>query len=395
MTSSSQTPPREGLRPNFNPGLFLLALKLLVNDRAKFYSLVIGITFAVFLMVQMTSMFAGVLQRSSSTVTNVGASIWVMDPAVNTVANTIPLPDYLADAVRSMHGVRYAVPLYSGGGLARLADGTFQPVTILGLDDTSLYGRPALEQGRIEDIYGENGFIVVHDAEFHKLGNPNMGTEFELNDHRAVIVGIAHVASSGLFGVPTLYTTYNRALQYLPQTRYTTSYVLVEPKTAADIPRIEASVAKLGYLAVTKQQFDNRIARFYTFQTGFGVSMLVMTVISFVVGLSISGQTFYTFVLENIDKFGALKAIGAQGRELVYMILFQAGFAGMVGYGCGVGLCALVIEGARLRMPDYAAVITYGNLGVAFVMMLVIAGGSSVVAARRVLEIDPFEIFRG
>ncbi len=385
----------EKLRAEFNPGLFTIALKLLINDRAKFYSLVVGITFAVFLIVQMTSMFAGVLQRSSSTVTNVGATIWVMDPAVNTVANTIPLPDYLTDAVRSMNGVRYAVPLYSSGGLAKLAGGTFQSVNVLGLDDTSLYGRPALEKGKIEDIYGENGFIVVHDAEFNKLGNPRIGTEFELNDHRAVIVGVAHVASSGLFGVPTLYTTYDRALQYLPQTRFTTSYVLVEPKTAADIPRIEASVAKLGYLALTKKQFDDRISRFYTFQTGFGVNMLVMTMISLIVGLSISGQTFYTFVLENIDKFGALKAIGAQGRELVYMILFQAGFTGLVGYGCGVGLCALVIEGARLRMPDYAAVITYANLLLAFVTMLVIAGVSSFVAARRVLSIDPFDIFRG
>jgi hypothetical protein len=58
-----------------------------------------------------------------------------------------------------------------------------------------------------------------------------IGTEFELNDHRGVIVGIAKVASSGLFGVPTLYTTYNRALQYIPNTRFTISYILVEPKT--------------------------------------------------------------------------------------------------------------------------------------------------------------------
>jgi putative ABC transport system permease protein len=379
----------------FNPGLFRLALKLLINDRSKFYSLVIGITFAVFLMVQMTSMFAGVLQRSSATVANVGASMWVMDPAVNNVSSSIPVPDYLADAVRSMDGVRYAVPLYTGGGMVKLPDGTFQGVTVIGLDDTSLYGRPALEKGRIEDIYGENGFVVVHDAEFNKLGSPEIGTEFELNDHRAVIVGVAKVASSGLFGVPTLYTTYDRALQYLPQSRFTTSFVLVEPKTAADVPRIEAAVAKLGYLALTKRQFDERISNFYTFQTGIGVNIMLMTVISFIVGLSISGQTFYTFVLENIDKFGALKAIGAQGRELVYMILFQALFTGLVGYGFGVGLCAIVIEGARLRMPDYAAVITYTNLALAFAMMLVIAGVSSFIAARRVLSIDPFDIFRG
>ena len=29
--------------------------------------------------------------------------------------------------------------------------------------------------------------------------------------------------------------------------------------------------------------------------------MLIMTVISFIVGLSISGQTFYTFILENLE----------------------------------------------------------------------------------------------
>ena len=189
VDSAPQSPP--GPANGLNIGLYIIALKLLVNDRTKFYSVVIGITFAVFLIVQMTSMFAGILQRSSATVENVGASVWVMDPAVNTVASTIPLPDYLQDAVRSMDGVRYAVPLYMGGGLAKLPNGVFQSVSVIGLDDTSLYGRPALEEGKIEDIYGENGFIVVHDAEFKKLGSPQIGAQFQINDHRAVIVGIA------------------------------------------------------------------------------------------------------------------------------------------------------------------------------------------------------------
>ena len=41
---------------------------------------------------------------------------WVMDPAIHTVANTIPLPDYVLDEVRSIPGVKYAVPLYSTDG---------------------------------------------------------------------------------------------------------------------------------------------------------------------------------------------------------------------------------------------------------------------------------------
>lgn len=377
------------------PGILKIAYKLLVNDRAKYSALLIGITFAVFLMIAMTSLFAGVLSRASATVINVGASIWVMDPAVQTVANSIPLPDYVLDEVRSIPGVKYAVPLYSGAALLKLNDGTYQAASVMGLDDTSLFGRPQLEAGNIEDIFAENAFIAVRDSEFSKLESPRIGTTFELNDHRGVIVGIARVASSGLFGVPTLYTTYNRALQYIPNTRFTISYLLVEPKSPRDVQEIERQVHAQGYLALTKSEFMNKISKFYMFNTGLGINLLIMTATSFIIGLSISGQTFYTFVIENLEKFGALKAIGAKGHELVMMILFQASLVSLIGYGAGIGLCSAMIWLARLYLPDYAAIITFFNLGLAFVMVVVIAVVSGYFGVRKVLMIEPFDVFRG
>jgi len=269
-----------------------------------------------------------------------------------TVANTIGIPDYTLDAVRSIQGVKYAVPLFSGGALVKLEDGTYQSVNVVGLDDTSLFGRPPMEQGTIDDIFAENSFIAVHDSEILKLGHPHIGTTFELNDHRGVVVGIAKVATSSLFGIPTLYTTYERAIQYIPNPRFTISYILVEPKSRTGISRIQRDVSDLGYLALTKEQFEQRISDFYKYQTGVGMNLLLMTIISFIVGLSISGQTFYTFILENLDKFGALKAIGAKSRELVLMILFQASFTALNGYGLGVGFCTLAITLAKARLPD-------------------------------------------
>jgi putative ABC transport system permease protein len=376
-------------------GILRLAFKLLINDSAKFRALLVGISFAVFLMIEMTSLFAGILNKSSATVINVGAKIWVMDPAVQTIASSIGMPAYVLDAVRSVDGVKYAVPLYSGAALVKLRDGTYQAVTVIGLDDASLFGWPLMKQGKIEDIYAENGFIAIDDAEFVKLKNPTLGTDFELNDHRGVVVGIATVASSGLFGTPTLYTTYQRAVTYIPSSRYTTSYILVEPKSAADIAHIKAAVRAMGYVAFTKDEFMARISRFYKYETGLGTNIMLMTVISFVVGLSISGQTFYTFILENLEKFGALKAIGAKRHELVAMILFQATFTALTGYGLGVGLCVALVSLARLRIPDYAAIITYRNLALAFGMVIVIAATSSYLGIRRVLRIEPFDIFRG
>jgi putative ABC transport system permease protein len=321
--------------------------------------------------------------------------MWIMDPAVNTATSAIPMPDYLLDAVRSMDGVSYAVPIFMGGAQVKLASGAHQSVNVVGLDDTSLFGRPELEQGNIQDIYADNSFFVVDDAEFGKLENPKIGTSFELNDHRGVIVGIARVASNGLNGVPTLYTTYSRAIEYIPTTRFTISYVLVQAKSDAAVAGIKQQVAKLGYIALTKAEFNKRITDFYTYKTGIGTNILLMTVISFIVGLSISGQTFYTFILENLEKFGALKAIGAKGRELVYMILFMATFTALTGYGLGVGLVTLMIWITRSRLPNYAAMITFGNLGLAFGMVVLIAGISSYVGIRKVLKIEPFDIFRG
>jgi putative ABC transport system permease protein len=50
---------------------------------------------------------------------------------------------------------------------------------------------------------------------------------------------------------------------------------------------------------------------------------------------------------------------------------------------------------ARSRLPNYAATITFWNLGLAFGMVLLIAGLSSYVGVRKVLKIEPFDIFRG
>jgi len=376
--------------------ILILAYRLLVSDKGKYTALLVGTTFSVFLIVQMTSSFAGILTKASATVINIGASMWVMDPAAsNTVFGSIPMPDYVLDAVRSINGVKYAVPLSVSAALLKLHDGTYQAVTVLGLDDTSLVGRPQLLQGNINDIFAENGFIAVKDEEFPKLENPAIGTEFELNNHRGVIVGIAKVATGTLYGTPTLYTTYYRAIQYIPSYAFTISYILVEPKTRSNIPYIKQEIARLGYLAETNQEFQNGISDYLKYKTSIGTNTLLMTVISFLVGLSICGQTFYTFILENLEHFGALKAMGAKGRELVCVILFQAGFTALVGYGLGIGLSTVLITAAKLRLPEYSSRVTFTNLGLAFVMVLIIASISGYAGVRRVLKIEPFEIFRG
>jgi putative ABC transport system permease protein len=142
-------------------GILHIAYKLLANDRAKYAALLVGITFAVFLMIEMTSLFAGILTRSSATVINIGASIWVMDPAIQTVANTIPLPAYVLDEVRSIPGVKYAVPLYSGAALLKLPDGVYQSANIIATSRSLNVGKMACTVTSMKEIQGDPKDVPV------------------------------------------------------------------------------------------------------------------------------------------------------------------------------------------------------------------------------------------
>jgi putative ABC transport system permease protein len=77
------------------------------------------------------------------------------------------------------------------------------------------------------------------------------------------------------------------------------------------------------------------------------------------------------------------------------MILFQASFTALTGYGLGVGACVLITTLAKLRLPDYASRIIFQNLLLALGMVTVIAAFSSYIGVRKVLRIEPFDIFRG
>ena len=72
--------------------------------------------------------------------------------------------------------------------------------------------------------------------------------------------------------------------------RFTISYILLEPKAESDVPYIKEQVRRLGYLAMTNKEFRAGISNYLKYKTGIGTNVLLMTVLSFLVGLSISDR---------------------------------------------------------------------------------------------------------
>ena len=102
-----------------------LALKMLLGDRAKYIMLISGLTFASLLMTEQAAIFCGIMQWSGSTLDNVGAPIWVVDPMVEQVNDIEALRDTDLNRVRSVEGVAWAAPFYQGMVRTRMRDGSF------------------------------------------------------------------------------------------------------------------------------------------------------------------------------------------------------------------------------------------------------------------------------
>jgi len=382
-----------------------IALKMLMGDRGKYLGIIMGLTFASLIMTQQPAIFVGILSRSFSFIEDTGLpDIWVMDPKVQFVDDIKPLQDTELYRVRGIAGVEWAMPLYKGLLKSRQYDGTFQTCNVIGLDDATLIGGPpVMLEGSLDDLRRSDAVIVDIDGATEKLGRPSkvpggkpeplrVGDTLELNDKRAIVVGIAK-ATRTFQSQPVIYTTYSRALSYAPKERKLLSFVLVKAKAGENIAELARRIRETtGLAAYTRQEFKDLTVRYYLKNTGIPINFGVSVLLGFIVGAAIAGQTFYNFTLENLRQFGVLKAMGASNWTLLRMILLQAVLVGSIGYGLGVGLTALFGWSMRNTILAFKfpwQLLVFSGTGVTLICVF-----AALISIRKVIQLEPAIVFK-
>jgi putative ABC transport system permease protein len=380
-----------------------IALKMLVGDRAKYLGIVMGLTFASLLLTQQSGIFVGLMSRTFGFLTDTSLpGIWVMDEKVQYVDDVKPLQDTELYRVRGVEGVEWAVPLYKGLLRARLDNGNFQSCNVIGLDDATLIGGPPIMvQGALADLRRSDGVIVDEVGANDKLAKvlPNgrrmplqIGDTLELNDHRAVVVGVCRVTRS-FQSQPSVYTTYSRATIFAPRERKLLSFILVKAKPGEDEKVVcERIHNTTGLAAYTRGQFVKLTLNYFMKYTGIPINFGMSVVLGFIIGTAIAGQTFYNFTLDNLRYFGTLKAMGADNGRLLGMIVLQALMVGAIGYGLGVG--AACMFGAASANSELAFRLPWQVLALTAGAVLVICVGASLVSIWKAIKLEPAIVFR-
>ena len=378
--------------------MYHIALKMLIGDRGKYLMLLSGLTFASLLMTQQCAVFFGLMMWTTSHLRNMRAAIWVADPKVEQVNEVKGMRDTDVSRVRSVQGVAWAVPLFCAVQQTKLQNGNFKPIMLVGIDSATLVGRPpVMLSGRLEDLRLPNS-VIIDDLAVQRLsaGRPKplgLGDTFEINDKEARVVGICK-ADRHFFGYPYVYSTYDQALLFSPKTRKMLSLVLAEPLPGWTRDQVAQQIERETHLrAFTEQKFFWDTIWWYFRNTGIPTSFGTTIILGFIVGIAVSGQTFYTFVLENLRHLGALKAMGASDGLLARMLLVQAFTVGMIGYGLGIGLAALFGFAVMDKgMPPFA--LPYQLPLITLAMILFICCFAALMAILKVRKLEPAIVFR-
>jgi len=374
-----------------------IAIRMLTGDTTKFYGLLFGIAFSTLLITQQLTIFLNLLNLGAAGVYNNGnGEVFVMDSVSVTADVTYPMPATALDRVRSVEGVEWAVPQLRSAAAVRTIQGDLEQVVIVGVDDSTFIGMPRrLIEGN-NTVLAQPDTVIIDDVGSTRMfpGLDPVGQQLELNDQRAVVRGIADTIP-GFASTAVLYTTYSRALRYVPGTRNRLSLIVASPvdgiSPAELVSRIENQT---GLKAETREEFTDAGIQYIIDNTGIPFNFGITVALGFIVGVAIVGLTFSLFIRDNIKQFGALKAIGVTNGAIKHMVAAQAAMVGLIGYGLGlVGtIGSLYAFSSNPFFKGFFIPWQVPLISLAAVIIILVL--TALIALRSVLNTEPAAVFR-
>lgn len=383
--------------------MLLIAWKMLSGDRAKYLGIVLALGFTTLLVAQQGATMLGILSRTTVFIDSIGGvDMWVTDSRAQYVDDIKALSDIQVQRVRSIPGIAWAVPIYKGSIRARLPDGNYQTSQLIGIDDATLIGRPAeMLAGRFEDLRIADSILVDEDAANGRLTQTEpdgtrrplrVGDTLELNDHLARVVGI-YRGEPNFQSQPVIYTTYERAKSFVPSERKLLSFILAGLKPDAEVAGVKQDLFRsTGLRGRTAEEFSQESLAWFIANSGIVVNFGLSTLLAFLIGGGIAGQTFYNFMLDNQRYFAVLRAMGAPTGTLIAMVVLQACAVTLIGYGLGVGGVALLAIYGSKAGPQVE--LSWLLLGVTAFAVVFVGTAAGALGLRRVLRIDPAVVFK-
>jgi putative ABC transport system permease protein len=369
-----------------------LAWQNILHDRARFLVTVVGVSFAVFLMVFQGSLLSGFTRAASRLIDASDFDIWITARGVQALEFGANLDDRTGRLAAGVPGVVETSRVCMGFAVYRKPNGKQQVIAIVGAEPNIGSRFPLPRAADSTEVVSPDA-VAYDSSDQQMIEISTLPEQVEISRQRARIEQTVQ-GFGGFLGVPSLFTSYRNASRYLSFGEDDGMYVLVRVAHPYSIPEVKQALSqRLPEVDVlTRKEFAYKSRTYWMMKTGAGGAILAAAVLGFLVGLVVVSQTIYANTMENIEEYATLKALGASGMFIGYVVLIQALVCGAVGSLVGVLAVLPAMHYAKgfipwIYTPWWLPITTMG-------VGLIMCSLASIGSIRKAVAIEPARVFR-
>ena len=378
----------------FNTPEFALAFKLATANRRRLFVTLAGASLAVALIIYQLFLIVGFISSATAMIRSVDADLWVVPHEAQAFDFSATMRRDHAYAIAGFDGVGDTAPVVTGFAGAVDWRGFPSVVSIAGLP-VERFRLVAGERDTFKEHAPQSDrFAFVDRTSIAQFAQRTAPFNLEISGQQ-VLISHAMEGYPTFLGSPFLVTNASNAQRWLrlPDDTCTGIAVWLRPgaNVATTVAALTQSFPELTVL--TSAQYARRSARFWLTGTGAGGGLLLSAVMAFGIGLLIVSQNLYASVLESLQQYTTLRAIGFEKRTLRNVVMAQS---------IAISLCAGMLGGVLAYM--FAAITKAFVLGwiaqplyVPMAMLVVcalIGAAASVSAVRLIHRLEPAHALR-
>ncbi len=369
----------------------VVAIRMMLFDKAKFVGTILGVVFAVVLANQQLGILFGLLQKNTMLVDNAGADLWIVPPNTTTAAPGQRMSTQLLYQAQQTPGVARASALVMAGTSVAKPGGGSEAITLIGVDLETMLGGPwnivAGEPANLRHV----DTLFFEDAQRDKFGGLNLWSVREVGGYRVRVGGFTWGLQP--FGPPYTFAAIDTARTLVGMPTDQLNFVLVTLAPGADRAAVVAALRTAIPTAdvISREDFHGLIVR-SLLRDQLGVSFGTSTSFGLIIGFIIVALSMFSSVIDNLREFGTLKAIGLTNLDLTRMLMVQSVLYAALGSLIGLGLVGFMAAG--ISSANLAVIVPHWLVLLTPCVMTGLCMLASLLALRRVRKLEPGMVFR-
>lgn len=363
-----------------------IAIKNLLRDKIRFLISIMGVAFAVFLMVLLVGLYNGWKESMTAYIKKIDTTFWVAQAGSADMFHSVSImKNSTQQELKAIPDVE-SVDSFIGRNITFDLNNAKATLFLVGYDNDSNNLKP---KKMVEGNNSPNHNEIVIDRVFAKNKKLKLNDNINISGHNFKIIGITSDSNM----VISQFAFINRSdAESLLEMKGLTNYYLVK---TTDQPNDVIAQINYRYPELTVRTKSEFIKVNEVLMKEFFLPIIaVLMVISFLIGILFTGLTIYTATNEKIKEYGVLKAIGASNYRLYGIVFTQSIISGIFGLAIGF-IAALLVSRIMINFVSmfYVSLLPIHIILISILVLFMIIF-ASYVPIRKIMRIDPVNVFR-